>query len=144
TGNSHAFQRWETATGRLLDSAISYVQGVAGLALSADCKRFLLAGAYANGHPVHRGGVTNMTSGPSVNAVVWEWPAAPAAAERDVVPFTGDIDRIKLWLQVQTGMAAHSWDTNGWNTYRLDADEWQQRRRRLEELGGLSPPVSRK
>jgi WD40 repeat protein len=142
TGNSHAFQRWETATGRLLDSAteIPYVEGVAGLALSADCKRFLLAGRYANGHPVHKGGVTNMTSGPSVNAVVWEWPDVPAAAERNVVPLTGDIDQIKLWLQVQTGMAAHSWDTNGWNNYRLDADEWQQRRRRLDELGGLSPP----
>jgi hypothetical protein len=142
TGNGHAFQRWETATGRLLDSAteISYVQGVAGLALSADCKRFLLAGAYANGHPVHKGGVTNMASGPSVNAVVWEWPDAPAGAERDVVPLTGEIDQIKLWLQVQTGRAAHSRDPNGWNTYHLDADEWQQRRRRLEELGGLSPP----
>jgi WD40 repeat protein len=141
TGNGHAFQRWETATGRLLDSAteISYVQNVAGLALSADCKRFLVAGHYPNGHYVQEDPY-NIRSGPSVNAVVWEWPDAPAAAEGDVNPLAGDMDQIKLWLQVQTGMAANRWDTNGWNNYYLDADEWQQRRRRLEELGGLSSP----
>jgi WD40 repeat protein len=139
TGTQSSFQLWETATGRLLDKTMEtmYVENVAGLALSADGKRFLLAGHYANGLPVpnDKGG-HDFKSGPHFNAVVWDWADARAPAERDAVPMAGDIDQIKLWVEVQTGMAEDDWR----NYHHLSADEWQQRRRRLDEMKGLPLP----
>ncbi|HEY7159541.1 MAG TPA: serine/threonine-protein kinase [Gemmataceae bacterium] len=139
TGTQSAFQLWETATGRLLDKTAEtmYVENVAGLALSADCKHFLLAGHYANGLPVpnDKGG-HDFKSGPHFNAVVWEWADARAPAEQDVAPMAGNIDQIKLWVEVQTGMAFDDWR----NSHYLSADEWQQRRRRLNEMKDFPLP----
>jgi WD40 repeat protein/serine/threonine protein kinase len=58
-------------------------------------------------------------------AQVWEAPPAPLA---------GEYERIICWVQVVTGMELDP--TGGINV--LDAPTWQQRRRRLQELGG--PP----
>jgi eukaryotic-like serine/threonine-protein kinase len=49
--------------------------------------------------------------------------------------FADDPERIALWAQVITGMEA---DEHG-NAHAFDAAEWQQRRQRLQGLGG--PPV---
>jgi len=60
-------------------------------------------------------------------AYLWEVPD----------PVEGDASQVLLWTQVLTGM-----ELNGDGGRRvLDAATWQQRRRRLEELGG--PPLSR-
>jgi WD40 repeat protein len=52
-------------------------------------------------------------------------------------PITGDAERITLWAQVATGMEL---DAAG-QAKVLDAQAWQERRQRLEHLGG--PPVVR-
>jgi hypothetical protein len=53
---------------------------------------------------------------------VWELPT----------PVQGDVDRIVLWVQVLTGMELDENDV----FHVLDAADWQQRRQRLDELGG--------
>ncbi len=53
------------------------------------------------------------------------WQAPPG-------PLTGDYERIVCWVQVVTGMELDP--TGGIKV--LDASAWQQRRRRLNELGG--------
>ncbi|UCD51231.1 MAG: serine/threonine protein kinase, partial [Phycisphaerales bacterium] len=58
-------------------------------------------------------------------AAVWDAPPGP---------LDGDCERITCWVQVVTGTELDP--TGGINV--LDAPTWQQRRRRLEELGG--PP----
>ncbi|HCO93282.1 MAG TPA: hypothetical protein DIU00_04905 [Phycisphaerales bacterium] len=58
------------------------------------------------------------------------WRASPS-------PLEGNCERIVCWVQIVTGMELDP--TGGINI--LDAPTWQQRRRRLEELGG-SPVLS--
>ncbi len=50
-------------------------------------------------------------------------------------PLDGDARRIALWVQVQTGMELDDHGTVRW----LDSATWQERRRRLSEIGG--PPL---
>ena len=52
-------------------------------------------------------------------------------------PLEGDIDRIRLWVQVLTDVEL---DSQG-DFHVLDSETWQERRDRLEQLGG--PPGSR-
>ena len=49
-------------------------------------------------------------------------------------PVAGDVERLVLWTQVLTGMELNSEGVV--NT--LDAEQWRERRERLEKLGG--PP----
>ena len=60
-------------------------------------------------------------------AAVWQTPLGP---------LKGAYERIVCWVQVVTGMELDP--TGGINV--LDAPTWQQRRRRLQELGG--PPLT--
>ena len=53
------------------------------------------------------------------------WQATPG-------PLGGDYEQIVCWVQVVTGMELDP--SGGINV--LDAPTWQQRRRRLQELGG--------
>src|SRR5262249_19393215 len=57
---------------------------------------------------------------------LWELPT----------PVQGDADRISLWVAVLTGMELDENDV----FHVLDAAEWQERRQRLEELGGAPVP----
>ena len=56
-------------------------------------------------------------------------------ADLEITRVADDPERIALWAQVITGIEA---DEHG-NARVLDAATWQQRRQRLQELGG--PPV---
>jgi hypothetical protein len=69
-------------------------------------------------------GRTVLTGSGDNTAGVWEVPTSIEA----------DLEWIKLWTQVSTGMEL---DPQGGVGF-LTADTWNQRRRRLEELGG--PP----
>jgi hypothetical protein len=71
-------------------------------------------------------GRTVLTGSSDTTARLWE--VVPA-------PVEGKAERIALWIQVITGMEL---DTSGVARV-LDAPDWQQRRQRLEELGG--PPI---
>ena len=50
-------------------------------------------------------------------------------------PMRGDPERIMLWAQVLTGIEVDELTV----VHVLDAATWQQRRQRLQELGG--PPM---
>jgi hypothetical protein len=50
-------------------------------------------------------------------------------------PLRGDPERIKLWTQVITGLEVDDLTA----VHVLDAATWEQRRQRLQELGG--PPL---
>jgi hypothetical protein len=69
-------------------------------------------------------GLTVLTGSVDKTARVWEVPTAMKA----------DAERIKVWTQVSTGTVL---DRQGGVGF-LSAEAWNQRRRRLEELGG--PP----
>jgi WD40 repeat protein len=59
-------------------------------------------------------------------ARLWELPA----------PLMGGVERVLLWTQVVTGM-----ELNPEGVFQvLDSATWQQRRQRLEELGGPLVP----
>ncbi len=73
----------------------------------------------------HPDGRSVLTGSGDKHARLWETPA----------PASGSLERIRLWAQVITGMEL---DEEG-IVHRLSATGWEQRRRRLEELGG--PPL---
>jgi WD40 repeat protein len=52
------------------------------------------------------------------------------------VPVPGEAERLRLWVEVSTGLEL---DASG-AVVELDSATWQQRRQRLERLGG--PPAS--
>ena len=71
-------------------------------------------------------GTTVLTGSYDKTARLW-WAVPP------LVP--GTPERVSLWVQVLTGQ-----ELDEYSAVRvLDADTWQERRQRLEELGG--PPV---
>ncbi len=70
-------------------------------------------------------GKTVLTGSQDGTARLWEVPS----------PLPGTVKRSALWTQVLTGMEL---DDHG-AVRMLDAEEWQQRRSQLEELGG--PPI---
>ena len=75
------------------------------------------------------GGKTLLTSGFETTAAdrtvrLWTVPA----------PLPGEGERLGLWAQVLTGMELDSQGT----VRALEPEEWQQRRRQLEKLGGVS------
>ena len=47
-------------------------------------------------------------------------------------PLAGEAERLRLWVEVSTGLEL---DASG-AVIELDAQTWQQRRERLERLGG--------
>jgi hypothetical protein len=51
-------------------------------------------------------------------------------------PAEGEVERVRLWVEVLTGVAADGED----EARPLRTADWQSRRRRLDQLGGLSPP----
>src|SRR5207244_924280 len=48
----------------------------------------------------------------------------------------GDAERLRLWIEVGTGLELDA----GGAVQKFDAKTWQERRRRLEELGGPPAP----
>ena len=68
-----------------------------------------------------------MTGSDDNTARLWEVPT----------PLEETVQRLVLWTQVTTGMEL---DANG-VVQVLDAQTWNQKRRRLDELGG-SPEIS--
>jgi WD40 repeat protein len=69
-------------------------------------------------------GKTVLTGSEDKTARLWHAPR----------PIEGDPERIVLWAQVITGLELDEYG----GTRGLDAATWEQRRRRLQELGG--PP----
>jgi WD40 repeat protein/predicted Ser/Thr protein kinase len=144
-----AARLWKTATRRLIGKPLPHQGYVRAVAFSPDGKT-LLTGSWdgtaqlweaATGKPldarlVHQHWVTAATFRPpdgrwvltgSTDRTVRLWEVKPE-------PVAGTVERLQLWTQVITGMEL---DADGL-VQVLGAATWQQRRQRLDELGG--PP----
>jgi WD40 repeat protein len=101
---------WSAATGQPLGPPLQHQDKVHAVAFSPDGKAVLTAGG-------------DITGG---EARLWPLPKA----------LSGEVERIQLWAQVLTGMEL---DAHGAVSV-LDGPTWQQRRRRLDQLGGPPRP----
>jgi WD40 repeat protein/tRNA A-37 threonylcarbamoyl transferase component Bud32 len=134
--------QWDTTPGRLLGGVAHQYDGNAqpriGWSLSPDHRRFAGAGSRL-GTAITTDAAGQWTGSRNESAdtvMVWELPAAPG--EQDAVPLTGTPERIAVWLQVWTGRELR--DDGGPDGFiNLPADVWQERRHRLDQLGG--PPL---
>jgi WD40 repeat protein/serine/threonine protein kinase len=116
TGSSDKTARlWETATGKLIGPPLLHQDPVHAVALSADGKTAV---------------TTSRDEAPTGSrdetARLWHVPQ----------PMRGDPERIMLWTQVITGLEVDELTAVRF----LDAATWQQRRQRLQELGGPPTP----
>jgi WD40 repeat protein len=106
-----AARLWDTTTGKPLGEALRHQLPVRAVAFSPDGRSFLTAES-----------VTWKGEG---DARLWDAPA----------PVEGELERLVLWVQVLTHLELD----RGGTAHPLDDATWQERRRRLEELGGPPP-----
>jgi len=137
---------WETATGKPLGPPLQHEDTVVAVAVSADGKVALTASMdktarlweTATGKPLgraleHQGPVLAVAL--SADGKIAMTVSLNKAQLWKIHPLAGDPERIRLWAQVITGM-----ETDDYGTIRvLDAAAWQDRRQRLQKLGG--PPA---
>jgi WD40 repeat protein/tRNA A-37 threonylcarbamoyl transferase component Bud32 len=145
----HTARLWDVATGKLRLPPIVHDRGVQSVAFSAD-DRLIATGCRdqaariwdaATGKLVSTprrlytavrqlvfspDGKTLLSSGSGPARCIRLWPVPS--------PLSGDAQRLVLWTQVLTGMELNSEGV----VNALDAEQWQERRERLEKLGG--PP----
>jgi WD40 repeat protein len=151
-GRSETAQLWESATGKLIGPPLPHPSGVAAAAFSRD-GRTLLTGCRDGtarqwdvttskplGPPLpHRGGVVGVGFLPDGNEVWTSSKWGPESLEGVTAfwelprPSPGEPERVLLELQVLTGMELDE----GGALRKLPAEEWQQRRRRLQTLDPL-------
>jgi WD40 repeat protein len=140
--------RWRTSTGELLGTPLQHDGDVTAVTFSRD-GRMILTGSTdqtarlwdaATGSPLgppfyHRAPVAAVAFSPDGKRVLTGSLDGTARLWDVPFPLSGRVKRIALWTQVLTGMEL---DQQG-AARMLDAGEWQERRRQLEELGG--PPL---
>ena len=149
----HAARLWDVSTGKLRLPPILHARGVQAVAFSAD-DRLIATGCRdqaariwdaATGKLISTprrlkadvrlvafspDGKTLLTSGIGGARCIRLWPVPS--------PLAGDVERLVLWTQVLTGMEL----TGEGVVHALDAEQWNQRRERLEKLGGPPLPPS--
>jgi WD40 repeat protein/tRNA A-37 threonylcarbamoyl transferase component Bud32 len=142
-------QLWDAASGRALGSPLTHQGWIKTVAFSPDGRLLLTGGGdrvaqqweTATGKPAvlpfrHQDWIAQAIFSPDGRTVLTAsgdktcrfWEVSPA-------PIEGEPERIVLWTQVLTGMEV---DPSG-PVRLLNAATWQQRRQRLQELGG--PPA---
>ncbi len=96
-------QIWDVATAKAIGPALRHEAGIRMVAFTSD---------------------TEVRTGTSTGTVrIWN---------PTIAPLEDDLERIKLWVQVRTGL-----ELDADNKLRgFDAETWNRRRARLEELGG--------
>jgi WD40 repeat protein/serine/threonine protein kinase len=140
---------WDATTGQPIGRTLPLLQALSSMALSPDGQRILLGSqqgmaqlfdlgtALPLGDPVSHehavravafspDGRTALTAGQDPFARLWVVPA----------PLVGDLERIRLWSQVITGLELKE---DGIVSV-LDAPTWRDRRQRLQILGGSPVP----
>jgi WD40 repeat protein/tRNA A-37 threonylcarbamoyl transferase component Bud32 len=149
TGSGYEARLWSAASGKPFGPPLNHQDAVNAVAFSPDGKAVLTGSgdktarlwSAASGKPLgppfkHQGLVWAVAFSPNGKAVLtgsedqtaqlWPFPQAVA----------GGVERIQLWAQVLTGMEL---DPDG-ALQILDGPTWQERRRRLERLGGPPRP----
>src|SRR5207248_2542937 len=102
TGGTEGVARlWDVKTGKVLGPAPGR-EGVLAVAFSPDGRRLAAAGRHGR-------------------IALWDTPR----------PLEGDVERVRLWVEVLTGMELDSQDV----VQPLSAEALERRRSRLEELG---------
>ena len=152
-------QLWETATGKRLGPPLPHQSWVGRVAFSADGQTVLTREGYegisrlwdvATSKPLGPAflyparAVAFSPDGQTILSAAFRqqvdlkvWPEQAAARLWAVpVPIEGTAERIVLWTQAITSMEL---DSSG-AVRLLDMSTWQERRRRLEELGGPPKP----
>jgi WD40 repeat protein len=147
---------WEAATGKVVGPSLRHTFMIRSVAFSPDGKVVLTGSADStarlweatSGRPIgpplqHQARVNSVAFSPDGRTILtgsydgtarlWDYPP----------PLEGSVERIVLWTQVITGTEL---DVDG-NVRALDAENWDQRRRRLQDLGGppiVQPPLDAK
>jgi WD40 repeat protein len=150
TGSHDATARlWDAATGRPLTPSLVHQGPVAAVAFSPDGHLLATASSdhtarfwdTATGEPLgpplpHRSAVTFLAFRPDGQNLLTRDTDGAARLWPVPAPLAGDVGRINLWLQAATGMELDQGRAAG----VLDAATWQERGRRLDELGGPPGP----
>ncbi len=148
-GGAETARLWDVNTGKAVGLPMPHEMFVTSAAFTPDGK-IVMTGSQDQsarlweattgkrlGPPLWRGGKVFAVAFDGNTALTWTAGSMFHEAElRQDVPLMvkGDPQRIELWAQVLTGMEL---DEGGY-ARALDADTWQQRRKRLAEMGG--PP----
>jgi WD40 repeat protein len=140
---------WETAAGKPLGPPLQHQDLVVAVAFSPDGKTVLTGSIdktsrlweTVTGKPLgpplqHQGQVVAVAFSPDGKTVLTGSCDNTARVWHAPSPIEGDPERIILWAQVITGLELDDYG----GTRGLDAGTWEQRRQRLQELGG--PPES--
>jgi WD40 repeat protein len=110
-GEDHTARLWEAETGRPIGLPVTHETIVRHVGFGVDSQTILT--------------VADSSDACQLIARTWKVP----------LPVEGDPERLRLWVQVITGIEL---EADG-SICGLDADTWRQQRDRLEELGG--PPI---
>lgn len=135
---------WEVATGKPIGHPLQHRGAVLAVAFSPDGS-LLLTGSSDNtlrvwdkatlkpiGPPLeHQGWVFAVAFGPDGSRILTASGDTAARLWKALAAVEGETERIKLWMEVLTGMELKESGA----IHGLDVQEWQFRRRQLEELG---------
>jgi WD40 repeat protein len=140
---------WETATGKLQLPPLSHRGRVRHIAFSPDGSRLVTASFdntarvwdLGTGKPIgpflrHTNWVVDASFSPDGRTVVTASTDGTARFWRTPPPVEPDQERILLSIQVPTGIEL----SEDGIIHVLDAETWEQRRQRLQELGGSVLP----
>jgi WD40 repeat protein len=133
TANREKVQRWDARTGEPIGLPIRHRMRCFMVVLSPDGRTILTWGESAK----------DSALAPRQFTIYWDAetgkPLVPPTGEPadrlwpKTVPLEGQTERIRLWIEVSTGM-----ELDGDAATELDAKTWRQRWERLQKLGG--PP----
>jgi WD40 repeat protein len=148
TGSTKNAQLWNVKTGQPIGPPLPHQGSISAVGFSPD-GRTMVTGSYdrtarlwevATGKPigpplVHDDEIGDVVFSPDGRTMVTGSYDRTARLWPVPSPVTGEPDRVRLWVEVLTGMEL---DDEGVISM-LDAPTWQQRRGRLRHLGG--PPM---